>query len=540
MPRKHITNFASLLLLPFFIGGLLAVAMGGAGVGLRLFFLSLFGIYPTLCFIRHKKQGKRPSARLFLLISACWWLIFCTHSLILSLSWLMFGGGVDSFFIIQAISNTTAHETLEFIRFYWVTLIMAIMVLMAIIVGYYAWLLRFFDIDLFDEFKTSKSYRGLFVFFALLALSAYLIKPSRNHSPFVFWTKYAQKIQQFHLENAQHKNYHTHWLNLAKEQITSTNQDNQTHLLVISESLTSKNMGVCGYPRNTTPLISEQQQELMIFCRAYSRHATTIDAIKSMLTDLQDNPQDTPTQSVLAFAKTAGFKVFWISNQNDAYLSSLFGDFADVSIYHNKLGGRSSMSMDEEILPYVDDALTDTHHKKLIVVHLIGSHPNYSSRYPETFNRFPNDKQGLEQINAQFDKHDIGLITKKHRDTYDNSVVYQDWIFHELFAKIKSNNSDVRSLTFLSDHGNEVGHEKDHAGHSANTEAGFQIPIILWQNKPMTTGVNHKDAIDASLLDNYLITLMGIETKTPQPSSWTDEHYRFMPSQNFPYWQSPD
>lgn len=299
-------------------------------------------------------------------------------------------------------------------------------------------------------------------------------------------------------------------------------------------------MGVCGYPRNTTPLISEQQQELMIFCRAYSRHATTIDAIKSMLTDLQDNPQDTPTQSVLAFAKTAGFKIFWISNQNDAYLSSLFGDFADVSIYHNKLGGRSSMSMDEEILPYVDDALTDTHHKKLIVVHLIGSHPNYSSRYPETFNRFPNDKQGLEQINAQFDKYDIGLITKKHRDTYDNSVVYQDWIFHELFAKIKSNNSDVRSLTFLSDHGNEVGHEKDHAGHSANTEAGFQIPIILWQNKPMTTGVNHKDAIDASLLDNHLITLMGIETKTPQPVSWTDERYRFMPSQNFPYWQSPD
>lgn len=536
--KKNVLNFILLLSLPIIIGGLLLLAMKGGSGGIRLLLLSLFGIYPTLKFIHYQHHQNKTFATLFFSFAFIWWLVFSIHSLVLSASWFLFAGHIDSFFIIQGIANTTWAETVEFLSFHWVNLFIMIAVLMSMIGGYFWLLSRFFDKHSFDQFKFTKSYKVLLSLFILICLTVYLMKPSRNNSPFIFWYKYAHKIAHFKAENSKHKTYHQDWLKFAKQNITQVNPQQQTHILVISESLTSKNMGICGYPRNTTPLIRQHQNELTIFCRAYSRYPTTINAIKSMLTDIESDPQAIPTQSLLAFAKQANFKTFWISNQNDSYLSSLFGDFADEKIYHNKLGGRSSFNIDEQILPYIDQALTDTHDKKLIIVHLIGSHPNYSARYPEKFNIFPHDSIGFEHINAEMDKYHIGMITKQHRDHYDNSVAYQDWIFNEILNKIKQDNRPIRSMTFISDHGNEVGHEKNYAGHSNNTEAGFQIPIILWHNQHTKTTLNQNNAVDASLLDHYMLAIMGIETKNQQPVIWTDSNYQFIAPDNFPYWQA--
>ena len=48
---------------------------------------------------------------------------------------------------------------------------------------------------------------------------------------------------------------------------------------------------------------------------------------------------------------------------------------------------------------------------------------------------------------------------------------------------------------YLSDHGQEVGHVKDHAGHSKSTEAGYRIPAFFWQDasaKVLPEGVADK------------------------------------------------
>lgn len=539
--NRQLLNTVLLLSLPIMIGGLLFWAMGGHGVSisLRLFLLSLFGIYPTLKFIRHKNTSNKRLAYVYGFLALLWWLIFTMHGLALSASWFIFGGSIDSFFIIQAIANTTQAEMLEFLSFHWLSLLLTIMALLGMVGGYFFALFKWFDNTTFDLFKATKSYKVLLCLFTLICVVSYAIKPSRNHSPFIFWYKYSQKINAFKNETNKHHLYQKDWLNFANQHITATDDAPQTHLLVISESLTSQNMGVCGYPRNTTPFIHQHEHELTIFCEAYSRYPTTIDAIKSMLTDIESNPHATPTQSLLGFAKVAGFKTFWISNQDDAYLSSLFGNFADERIYHNKLSGRSSFNIDEEILPYVDYALKDTAHKKLIIVHLIGSHPNYSARYPKRFAIFPNDKKGSDHLNAHFDAHQISAVTRQYRDYYDNSVVYQDWIFNELLHKIKSGTHPIRSLTFLSDHGNEVGHEKDYAGHSHNTKAGYQVPIILWHNHHPKLDVDKNTPIDASLLDNYMLDVMNIHTNINQPVSWTNPDHQFIAPDNFPYWQNP-
>ena len=44
---------------------------------------------------------------------------------------------------------------------------------------------------------------------------------------------------------------------------------------------------------------------------------------------------------------------------------------------------------------------------------------------------------------------------------------------------------------YLSDHGQEVGHGGNHAGHSPSTASGYRIPTIIWRNglsKPQQPG----------------------------------------------------
>ncbi len=540
MNTKHLKNFGLLLLPSLISAGVLTNFIGISGI--RLFFLSLLGLYPTFKFINAiHTQSSKTQIRLFGLFSILWWLIFLVHTAVLSISWLFFDSSIDSFFIIQAIANTTTHELLEFITHHLVNILFAIIFLIALLAVYYYTLIKWFDINAFNQFKTLKSYKVLLGVFIVLVVAAYAIKPSRNNSPFFYWANYHKKIQKFQQEIKEHRTWQNNWILHAKNNFSHLKHtDNQTHVLVISESITSENLGVCGYPRETTPYIAKNLDELTVFCQAYSAYPTTIDSIKSMLTDM---PADYYTHksdiknNLLAYAHTAGFKTFWLSNQDDAYLSSLFGSFANVSIYNNRLSGRSSFSKDEELLPYFKEALNDTADKKLIILHLIGAHPNYSARYPQKFNHFPDGKTDTA-IDNHFKTHDFSLLTQKQRNHYDNAILYQDWVFYQIFSTLKNTPAKHTSLTFISDHGNEVGHTKDYAGHNPSTETGYKVPIVIWQNQPHTArGVNKDSTMDATLLDNHMLSMMGIATQSPQPSSWLDEEYQFVPPSNFPYWQ---
>jgi len=40
-----------------------------------------------------------------------------------------------------------------------------------------------------------------------------------------------------------------------------------------------------------------------------------------------------------------------------------------------------------------------------------------------------------------------------------------------------------RAWIYLSDHGQEVGHVSDRAGHSPNTASGYRIPAVIWRSR---------------------------------------------------------
>ena len=135
------------------------------------------------------------------------------------------------------------------------------------------------------------------------------------------------------------------------------------------------------------------------------------------------------------------------------------------------------------------------------------------------------------------------MWVQEQRDDYDNSVLYQDWLFGQILQQVKQNgaeNAENKAVVFVSDHGNEVGHEKDFAGHSPHTQAGYRVPVIMWHNRAHALGVNQHTRIDAAQLDQNMLFIMGLHNQ--QPSTWlpwTHTAYQFADNQHYPYWQKP-
>ena len=76
--------------------------------------------------------------------------------------------------------------------------------------------------------------------------------------------------------------------------------------------------------------------------------------------------------------------------------------------------------------------------------------------------------------------------TREARQQYDAALLYHDGVLSDLLKSLREGaGSGTRAAwMYLSDHGQEVGHELDRAGHSATTAAGYRIPALIWRSEP--------------------------------------------------------
>lgn len=513
-----------LLALPLITLLLLGLA-GSWSDSVRLAFLSLPGCW--LCF----QATKKPNL-FWKLFSIVWWFIFIFHTSLLSVSWLLFNSDAEAYSIIESIANTTLNESLEFFQLHFGFFILFVGLILNALILYFYILFKYFNTREFRDQKVHRLGRYAIGLLFLLCTASYAIKPSIALHPLPFWYGYYGKIQDFKQRILKHDQIHKEWTLNAEKRLDFSGKFNksQTHTIVLTDSITSFNFGLCGYPRNTTPELSKRSDQFKVFCRGYSPASSTIQSLRYLFNDGTRNVMDDHApENIMAYAKAAGFKVYWISNQDDVYISSLFASYADEAVFINKKSGRSSTSLDENILPAYKIALDDPDPRKLIILHLIGSHPNYKLRYPEQFSKF-NDSSN-DEVEKKLERNEVNHLIQLKRNEYDNSILYQDWIVAKLFDLLISTQSDFRSFTFLSDHGNEVGHAKNYAGHSANTEAGYRIPVIIWYDHMPSKGIRSEQPIDASDLDRYVLHLMGAHDRLDRKEKlcWLDQTCNFIP-----------
>ena len=245
----------------------------------------------------------------------------------------------------------------------------------------------------------------------------------------------------------------------------------QTYVLVIGESVDKKHMQIYGYDRETTPCFKKIENELFVFKNVRTAHVLTNDAVKSMLQLIDKNGKKS---TIIHFFKNAGFKTFWFSNQGQNHffdnVLKRIGMLCDQSVFINRTDFRNMVHQkyfDEELLKYFQNALRDPANKKLIILHLSGSHFPLDLRYPKKFKKF-SVSEGYR------DKKKAKVVCE-----YDNSILYTDYVLNETISILKAEGG-ISCLLYLSDHGQDIYDRKDCELTSRKTIHAYEIPFVVW------------------------------------------------------------
>ncbi len=259
------------------------------------------------------------------------------------------------------------------------------------------------------------------------------------------------------------------------------NDFQQTIVVVIGESSRYDRWSLNGYDRETNPYLS-QEENLVSFSDMISAVAATrlsVPIITTRKPAAQSLKAGFAEKSFLSAYKEAGFKTYWISNQMS------FGQFdtptsviakeADVTQFLNLGGFTNKSSYDQVLLQPLQNALNDSAPNKLIVLHTLGNHWNYSHRHPKQYDKWKPSLFGVANP-AYTNLKNKQLIS----NSYDNSILYMDWVLARAITQLKQL-SHMTALFYVADHGQTLydGTCKL-AFHGHNTQYEFHVPAFVW------------------------------------------------------------
>ena len=263
--------------------------------------------------------------------------------------------------------------------------------------------------------------------------------------------------------------------------LTGDPQTPQTVLLVIGESSRFDRWSMNGYKRETNPLLAAESNlvSLSDMITPVSATRLSVPIIISRKPATQGLKAGFSEKSFITAYKEAGFKTFWISNQMsfgkfDTPVSA-FAKEADVTEFLNLGGFTNSSNFDDVLLAPLSRAMLDPRPKKLIVLHTLGNHWNYSHRHPKEFDHWKPSLYGIVDPDYTDLKNKEAL-----NNSYDNSILYTDSILDELIQHLKAS-QQLTSMMYISDHGQTLydGSCKL-AFHGHNTQYEFHIPAFIW------------------------------------------------------------
>jgi heptose-I-phosphate ethanolaminephosphotransferase len=436
----------------------------------------------------------------------------------------------NSAMVLSAVANTTDDESLEFVSMYWRDLLawtlFALLCASALASGLYLW---------WRAPPRLRAPRGWSIVIAALLLAlvvgAFVSKPWRRHHPFVFWPQWVQEVgdlrQQWEGFGRQRKQLLSSAAALGP---TLSKAGPDTLVLVISESMNRSNLSNYGYGRATSPHLSERQRalggQMQVFRHAWSVNASTVPALRNLF--YFGSPESSDRTHLLALARAAGYRTFWISNHNDLAIEQEHARLADEVHLLNNTPGRASRAMDEQMLPATRAALGDPAPRKLIVLHMLGLHPHYRMRHPDGANPFAH---AADRVDARLRSEGRPAWLRELRNDYDSAVRYHDSTVAATLD-LSRQAAGKQTWVFLSDHGQEVGHTTDRAGHSATTPDGYRIPLMLWSSfADPAPGQALATPVRGDWFGYSLTRLLGIEWRGAKPGQDVlDRRYR---------WQAP-
>ncbi|NDV79155.1 phosphoethanolamine transferase [Dysgonomonas sp. 511] len=239
--------------------------------------------------------------------------------------------------------------------------------------------------------------------------------------------------------------------------------------LVIGESAYRKHWSLYGYPVKTTPFIdslSQVQPQQMYYYDGIASAPFTRNALRMALSfaspvDLQPFYEN---KTLINMANDAGYATYWISNQGSSAIEDSYLGYIAASANHTIYPKGNYMANDDFVLLSILRAERKEKEKQFFVLHLVGSHNDYSDRYDQT------DAETISGNNT---------VTNQ----YDRSIHHTDRVLREIYQVMTQDSTAL--LLFFSDHGEIVG--KGH-GPWKDGVAQFDIPFVAIENGVQPTG----------------------------------------------------
>lgn len=252
----------------------------------------------------------------------------------------------------------------------------------------------------------------------------------------------------------------------------------QVYVLVIGESSRYDHWGINGYEKKTSPLLSKREN-LISFNNVAAGGFITEYAIPLLLTGVGADNYDKHyrQKSIVSVFKEAGFSTYWITDQVDEGHIKIHLQEADKQyLYISDFRATKNIHRDMELVETLKKILSEPGDKKFIVLHTIGSHYDYSVRYPDEFDKLQPSNKTVFSKSA--DKNFKNVLV----NSYDNSIIYTDAVVDKVISLVSSQNIHS-SVTYLSDHGeNLFDDDRDLSQHAYPVPSKYisHIPYFVW------------------------------------------------------------
>ena len=273
----------------------------------------------------------------------------------------------------------------------------------------------------------------------------------------------------------------------------------RNYIIVMSESLSEKTMGLYGAPFNTTPFMSfipTKRIETMVSPSLATAAAVSLFAARP-------NPQDPLhphyEDNIITLAKEAGLRTYWVSSQGrmSAYEASIsfIADQADVQFFVKKHDDFSLIPVIERIF----SAPEPEGRGRLVFVHTYGAHEETCSRVTDVGRPFVT---GAEEF----------------LDCYLAAAYKQD-LTVEAIARAAERSGESWSLIFTSDHA--INFRRDDAGRliamrSADYKGQYEVPFVQMGAGVTETQV-YRVVRSSTKFRDYFPTWIGVTTnQTPR------------------------
>ena len=280
---------------------------------------------------------------------------------------------------------------------------------------------------------------------------------------------------------------------------TAVSDSRDICVLFIGESARGDRFSLLGYDRETNRYTAADSVKAY---RGTSSATYTMAGVKAIL-----EPMDTPELHEILpnYLQRAGVDVWWRTNNwgEPPVHTEKYYTFAQLKERYPGADARYDGLLLEGLR---EDIASSDSTKVFVVIHAYTNHgPSYNTNYPEEFTVFTPVCSTVEMSKTS---------PEELNNAYDNSIVYTDYLMHQVIEVLRSFPDRRSMMLFVSDHGESLGENNLYmhgVPYFMAPKEQLDIPMVVWTSDD---SLQYKDipVIGQHYVFHSILHFMGVES----------------------------